>query len=176
MNGCCSLSADERGRIGERAMKKYCILPLFVCFVMVAIPGAVSAQNQHRSGFDPYVFITLSPDLSVSTQVVTEIHANVPFYIGIQLPPLLARNKDFSTDYTLDLTIFRPDGKVFLQKDNYYSSKEKVFEKSVFRFIKPMLMLSFDQDQTKGTYRIHVTLHDFITGTKTNSSCTIELM
>lgn len=148
---------------------------------MAVIPGAlsaqertISAQNQYRSGFDPYIFITLSPDLSVSTQVVTEIHANVPFFIGIQLPPLLARHKDFSTDYAIDLTVFRPDGKEFLQKDKYYLSKEKIYEKSVFRFIKPM-MLSFDQNQTKGIYRFHVVLHDFIMGTKNISYCTVEL-
>jgi len=155
---------------------------LLIYVVMAAIPGALSAQdltiaaqNQYRSGFDPYVFITLSPDLSVATQVVTEIHANVPFYIGIQLPPLLARHKDFSTDYAIDLSVFRPDGKEFLQKDKYYSSKEKFFEKSVFRFVKPMMMLSFDQNQTKGTYRVHAVLHDFIAGTNKSSSCTVEL-
>jgi hypothetical protein len=162
-------------------MKKYITFHLLVCLVIVAIPGVssaqdhnIAAQNQHRSGFDPYVCITLSPDLSISTQVVTEIHANVPFYIGIQLPPLLARHKDFSTDYAIDLTIFRPDGKKLLQKDNYYSTKEKIFEKSVFRFVKPM-MLSFDQNQTKGTYRVHVVLHDYIAGTTKTSSCTVEL-
>lgn len=156
-------------------MKKYTILPLLVCLIMVTIPGSVSAENQYRSGFDPYVFITPSPDLSVSTQGIKEIHVNVPFYIGIQLPPLLARHKDFSTDYAIDLTLFRPDGEVFLQKDNYYSSKEKIFEKSVFKFIKPMMVISFDQNQSKGTYHVHVVLHDFIAGTKTKSSCTFEL-
>lgn len=155
-------------------MKKFSILPLLVYLVMIAIPEVALAQNQYRSGFDPYVFITLAPDLSVSTQVVTEIHVNVPFFIGIQLPPLLARHKDFSTDYTIDLIIYRPDGEVFLQKNNYYSSKEKVFEKSVFRFIKPM-MLAFDQNQTKGNYRFHVVLHDLIAGTNKSSSYIVEL-
>jgi hypothetical protein len=146
------------------------------------MPGALSAQDQnmapqngYRSGFDPYVFITRSTNLSVSSQVVTEIHATVPFHIGIKLPPLLPRNKDFSTDYAIDLIIFRPDGKELLHKDKYYSSKEMILEKSVFRFIKPMMMLSFDQNQTKGTYRIHVVLHDFIARTIKTSSCTIEL-
>lgn len=163
-------------------MKKFNRFILLVYVFMAVIPGALSAQDhttaaqkQYRSGFDPYVFITHSPDLPVSAQVDTEIHANVPFYIGIQLPPLLARHKDFSTDYAIDLTVFRPDGKEFLQRDKYFSSTEKIFEKSVFRFVKPMMMLSFDQNQTKGTYRVHVVLHDFIAGTRKSSSCTIEL-
>ncbi len=153
------------------AVKRICLL---VFLFMIFMPGISSAQGQYRSGFDPYVFITLSEKLSVSTQVVTEIHAHVPFYIGIQLPPLLARHKDFSTDYAIDLTVFRPDGKILLQKDEFFSSKEKIFQKSVFRFIKPMMM-SFDHNQTKGSYRFHVVLHDFIAGTKHSSSCTVEL-
>jgi len=123
------------------AVKRISLLvPLFMIFM----PGISSAQDQYRSGFDPYVVITLSQDLSVSTQVVTEIHANVPFYIGIQLPPLLARHKDFSTDYTIDLTVFRPDGKILLQKDEYFS---------------PQLVYLSVQAVTHGGFAIHATPH-----------------
>ena len=156
-------------------------LLMYLVFFL-SMQGIVSAQDhttpahsRYRSGFEPYVFITHSPVVSVLSQDVTEVHANVPFYIGIQLPPLIARHRDFSTDYAVDLIIFRPDGREFMHKDNYYSSKEMIFEKSVFRFIKPMMMLSIDQNQSKGTYRVHVVLHDFIAGTMNTSSCTFEL-
>ena len=38
-----------------------------------------------------------------------------------------------------------------------------------------MLMLLFDQNQTKGRYEIQVELHDFIAGAITTSACTVEL-
>jgi hypothetical protein len=157
------------------------ILSLFIYFTIL-FPIISSAQDQNTltqnrptSGYDPYVFITLSPDAWLGTQVVTKITVGTPFYIGVRLPPLLARHKDFSTDYAIDLTIFRPDGKALLHKDQYHTSKEKIYEKSVLKFVDPMLMLCFDQNQTKGRYRIQVELHDLIAAITTDSSCTLEL-
>jgi hypothetical protein len=163
-------------------MSNYKKIPWLIHLVILLIPIALSAQDQDTmaqnraaTGFDPYVFITISPEVSLATNAVTEINVDMPFYIGIQLPPLLARNKDFSTDYAIDISVFRPDGKELLHKDKYHASKEMILEKSVFRFIKPMMMLSFDQNQTKGNYRIQVVLHDFVAARTRTSSCTVVL-
>lgn len=118
-------------------MKKFNRFILLVYVFMAVIPGALSAQDhttaaqkQYRSGFDPYVFITHSPDLPVSAQVDTEIHANVPFYIGIQLPPLLARHKDFSTDYAIDLQYSGPMVRSFCREINIFHQQKRFLKRA----------------------------------------------
>jgi hypothetical protein len=165
------------------------IITLLMTIFSIGFPLQVLAQEQQapRSGFSPYVFVTLSSEgeRNIPHQnlfgaplyaPVGEVHVNQPFYIGVQLPPLLARlKKNLSTDYEVDLTIFRPDGAEFLQKKNYHKSKEPILTKQVNVTIQPMLKLVFDANQTRGRYRVQAIVRDLLGGREEAASWEFEL-